>query len=122
MPNATLAYLRANRPYSTMGFSGAVTTTSVHLNGPGGQSGTGFPLPRKGRLTGLHVWDGTTYRNDITEIDTQPGDKISLYCQNTGTNFTLKARVNGSSTNLQVAGIPYNVTLFATLEFQLIRD
>jgi hypothetical protein len=122
MVNNTHTYLIARAPISTTGFSGAVTTASVSLNGPGGQSGNGFPLPRRGYLTGLQVWDGTTLRSDTAQIAFDAGDKISVYCQNDGSSFTVKVRVNASSTTLQVSGVPLNSTLFATVEFMLIRE
>lgn len=122
MVNNTQNYLLAHAPISTLAFSGAVTNVSVALNGPGGQSGNGFPLTRRGYLTGLHVWDGTTERFDAVEIAFNAGDKVSVYCQSSGTDFTVKVRVNGTSTQLQVSGVPYNTTLYATVEFMLIRE
>lgn len=122
MVNNTHNYLIARAPISTMGFSGVVTTASISLNGPGGQSGNGFPLPRRGYLTGLQVWDGTTLRSDTAEIAFSAGDKISVYCQNNGSDFIVKIRVNASSTILQVSGVSFNTTLFATVEFMLIRE
>ena len=120
--NNTHSFLLATRTPNTMGFSGAVTNQSVHLPGPGGQSGTGFPLPRHGYLTAIHVWDGTTLRFDTSEISFQAGDKISVYCQTTGSDFTVKVRVNGTSTALEVRSVPFNTTLFVTVEFLLFRD
>jgi len=105
-----------------MGFSGAVTNTSIYLNGPGGQSGNGFPMPRRGYLTGFSLWDGTTLRSDAVEIAFNAGDKIAVYCQSGGSDFTVKVRVNGTSTTLQVSGVPFNTTLFGTVEFMLIRE
>jgi len=122
MINPTHNYLVARTPISTMAFSGAVTTASVVLNGSGGQSGTGFPLPRRGIITSLYVWDGGATRSDTDEIVFNAGDRISVYCQSTGTDFTVKVRLNGSSTILQVSGVPFNTTLFATVEFLLIRE
>jgi hypothetical protein len=120
--NQTHAYLFATRPPETLSFSGAVTTSSIYLNGPGGQSGDGFPVPRRGILTRLDVWDGTTLHTDTDEISFNAGDRLSLYCQSSGSDFTVKVRINGNSTNLQVASVPFNRTLFATVEFLLIRE
>ena len=122
MISSTHAFLLATQPLSTMGFSGVTTTASIHLNGPGGQSGTGFPFPRKGFLSGLAVWDGTTLRTDTDRIEFAAGDKLSVYCQNVGSNFTVKVRLNGTSTVLEVTGVPFNSTLFAVVEFILVRD
>lgn len=120
--NQTHSFLLATRPPQTICFSGAVTNASVYLNGPGGQAGDGYPLPRRGILTRLDVWDGTTLRSDTDEISFNIGDRLALFCQSTGSNFTLKIRINGTSTNLQVPNVPFNTTLFATIEFLLIRE
>jgi hypothetical protein len=117
MPNTTLNYLYATTPPTVLGFSGVTTTSSIQLNGPGGQSGDGFPILRDGYLTGLSVWDGATWRSDSAEIKLNAGDRISVYCQNAGSSFTVKIRINGVSTTVQTAGIPYNSTLMALVEF-----
>ena len=117
MANTTLNYLYATTPPAVLGFSGVTTTSSILLNGPGGQSGDGFPVLRDGFLTGLSVWDGTTWRSDSGEIELAAGDRISVYCQSTGTDFTVKIRVNGVSTTVQTTSIPYNSTVMALVEF-----
>jgi hypothetical protein len=122
MVNNTHAFLLARTPISTIAFSGAVTNQSMFLNGPGGRSGDGFPLPRRGYLTGLHVWDGTTIRSDFAEIAFDPRDRISVYCQSGGSDFTIGIRVNGINNGLQVSGVPFNSALFATVEFMLVRE
>jgi len=122
MVNNTHAYLMARTPLSTMAFSGAQTNQSVYLHGPGGQNGDGFPLPRRGYVTGLHVWDGTTLRSDSSEIAFNAGDRISVYCQSGGSDFAVKLRVNGTSSAMQVSGVPFNTTLYATVEFMVVRE
>lgn len=117
-----LSYLFARSPVSTMGFSGAAGTTSLHLKGPGGEAGDGFPMPRSGVLTGLQLWDGTTRRYDMDEIAFSAGDRLAVYGQNTGTDFNVTVRLNGVSTALQVTGVPYNSTLFTVVEFTLLRS
>ena len=120
--NSTHSFLFATRPPELLCFSGAVTNVSTYLPGPGGQAADGFPMPRRGILTALQIWDGTTLRSNTDEIAFNAGDRLALYCQSTGTNFTVRVRVNGSSSNLQVLSVPYNSTLFATVEFLLIRE
>jgi hypothetical protein len=119
---STLSYVFARSPISTLAFSGVTGTTSVHLNGPGGQAGDGFSLPRDGVLTRLELWDGTTRRYDLDEISFTAGDRLAVYCQNMGTNFTVKVRFNGVSTALQIENVPHNSTLFAVVEFSLLRE
>lgn len=121
MPNATHSYLLARSALSTISFSGTVGTTSITLNCPGGTSGS-VPLPRRGFATALHIWDGTTLRYDRNEIAVESGDRISVYCQTSGSTFTVKLRINGTSTALQVTDVPQNTTLVVTVETVLIRD
>ena len=122
MPNQTHNYLLANTPLSTICFSGTTGTSSIYLNGPGGVSGDGFALPRRGYLTGLTLWDGSVVRSDATQVTFDSGDRASVYCQNTGTDFTVKVRLNGISTSLQVTGVPHSSTLQAVVEFMLVRE
>lgn len=122
MISNTLAYLFSTRTVNTMGFSGATTTASIYLNGPGGTPGNGFPMPKRGYLTRLQVWDGTTLRSDTDAIAFQADDKLAVYCQNVGSNFTVKVRLNGTSTVLETAAVPFNSTLFVVVEYILIRD
>jgi hypothetical protein len=122
MLNDALIDALARRPISTMGFSGVTQAASIHLNGPGGQSSGGFPMTRHGVLTALHLWDGTTHLFDSGEVEFQPGDRLAIYCQTSGSDFTVKLRLNGSSAGIQCAGVPLNSTLYAVVEFILIRD
>ena len=121
MPNTTQNYLLANTPISTIAFSAVVSTSSVYLNGPGGVSGDGFALPRRGYLTGLTVWDGSLVRGDATQITFDAFDRVSIYCQNVGPDFSVKVRLNGVSQMLHVTGVPHSSTLQAVLEFMLVR-
>ena len=120
--NITHTYLLAARQIESMGFSGALTNASVYLSGPSGQAGDGLPVPYRGYLTRIQVWDGATLHSDTDEIAFNADDRISVYCQSSGSDFTIKVRVNGSSTNLQVAGVPFNTTLYVTVEFLLFRE
>ena len=122
MPNQTHNYLLANTPISTMGFSGTTGTSSIYLNGPGGVAGDGFALPRRGYLTGFTLWDGSVVRSDAAKISFDSADRLSVYCQNTGTDFTVKVRLNGVSTSLQTTGVPHSLTLQAVVEFMLVRE
>ncbi len=122
MPNETHSYLLANTPLSTMGFSAKTGTTSVYLNGPGGEAGDGFALPRRGYLTGITLWDGSLLRTDIDKIAFDSGDRLSVYCQSSGLDFTVKVRLNGASTTLQIPGVAFNATLKAVIEFMLVRE
>lgn len=122
MSLTTLNYLYARAPISTLSFSGVTTTASIYLKGGGGEAGDGFPMPRDGVLTGLRVWDGTTLRFDTDEISFAAGDRLAVYCQTTGSNLSVKIRVNGTSTAMQVTGVPFNSTLFAVIEFVLIHN
>jgi hypothetical protein len=122
MPNSTQNYLLANTPLSTICFSGTTDTSSIYLNGPGGIAGDGLPLPRRGFLTGFTLWDGSLVRSDADKVSFNSGDRLSVYCQNTGTDSTVKVRLNGVSTSLQITAVPYNSTLQAVVEFMLVRE
>ena len=122
MPNQTHNYLLANTPLSTMGFSGKTSTSSIYLNGPGGEAGDGFSLPRRGYLTGITLWDGSLVRWDADKVSFDSGDRLSVYCQSSGLDFTVKVRLNGVSTSLQIPAVAFNSTLQAVIEFMLVRE
>lgn len=122
MPNQTQNYLLASTQLSHMCFSDTTGTSSMYLKGAGGVSGDGFALPRYGYLTSLTLWDGTVLRTDVDEVSFNNGDRVSVYCQNTGTDFTVKVRLNGVSTSIQVSGVAHNSTLQAVLEFISIKE
>jgi len=117
MSNTTLNYLYATSPLTLLGFSGVTGTASIQLNGPGGQNGDGFPVMRDGNLTGISVWDGSTWKSDSGLIALSAGDRLSVYCQNTGSDFIVKIRVNGISASIQTTGVPHNSTLMVMVEF-----
>lgn len=122
MPNQTHNYLLANTPHSTICFSVKTGTTSVYFGGAGGVTGDGFPLPRRGYLTALTLWDGSIVKSDSGKISFDSGDRLSVYCQNMGTDFTVKVRLNGTSYPLQVTSVPHNSTLQAVVELLLVRE
>lgn len=122
MCKATLAYALASQPLQMLHFSGTVTTASVHLPTAGGIAGDGMPIPYAGTLIKIIVFDGSTIRTDSTNVQFAANDRFSLYCQNVGATFTLKTRVNGVSSNLQIASVPFNSTLQVTLVFALNRN
>ena len=104
-----------------MCFSGTTGTTSQGLPGAGGQAGSGFPLPRAGFLTSVHLWDGSTYRFDANEIAFAAGDRLSVFCQAGASDYTVKVRLNGNSTGLQMTGVPFSSTLYITVECLVLR-
>ncbi|MDD5088953.1 MAG: hypothetical protein PHI18_09180 [bacterium] len=122
MVNPTHNYLLARAPLSTMAFSAQMASASIYLNGPGGQSGDGFPLPRAGVLTAVHVYDGTRVLSDTGEISFTAGARLSVYCQSTGSAFNVRVRLNGSSCGLDVAEVPFNSSLKVVVEFSLFRE
>lgn len=122
MSNVTLPLLFARTSQSTLAFSGVVTNQSLWLPGPGGQGSIGFPMPGRGYVTRLQVWDGTTLRSCQDEIPFASGDRLAIYCQSTGSDFTVKLRLNGNSTAAQVTGAPYNSTFSVVLQLLILRD
>lgn len=122
MLNETLNYLYAHAPVSLVCFSGQTGSSSINLNGPGGLGGDGFPLPAQGVIRAVRLWDESTDRFDVDEIPVAAGDRLSVYCQNMGSNFTVKVRVNGASTDLEIPNVPFNSTLYASVEIQIFMD
>lgn len=122
MVTTTHCYLLARAPISTMAFSAQTGTASLYLNGPGGQSGDGFPLPRAGRLRAIYVWDGTKTFSDSGDIAFNAGTRLSVYCQSTGSDFDVRVRLNGASAGLDVSAVPYNSSLKVVVEFSLFHN
>jgi hypothetical protein len=122
MLNETLNYLYAHTSVSMLCFSGQTGNVSVDLNGPGGLGGDGFPFPTTGMIRALRLWDGVTDRSDSDEIAVAASDRLSVYCQDTGPDFTVKVRVNGASTNLEIPNVPFNSVLYASVEVQLLMN
>jgi hypothetical protein len=122
MLNETLNYLYAHSSVALLCFSGQTGNTSVDLNGPGGLGGDGFPLPTAGTIRAIRLWDGAVDRSDSDEIAVAAADRLSVYCQDAGSDFTVKVRVNGAATNLEIPNVPYNSILYASVEVQLQMD
>lgn len=121
MSKPNLGYALASQPLIFLFFSGTTTTASMYLPTAGGIAADGIPIPFAGTLSRLTVFDGTTVRADTDNITFAANDRLSLYCQNVGGTFTVKVRLNGVSTNLQVASVPLNSTLQVSLAFAINR-
>lgn len=121
MSKPILAYALASQPLIFFSFSGTTTTASQYLSGPGGIAADGIPVPFAGTLVKIIVFDGSNTYTDDDSITFSAGDRLSVFCQNAGSNFTVRARLNGSSTALQVTGVPFNSTLQVTLVFAINR-
>lgn len=121
MPKPTLAYALASQPLLCLNFGGTTTTSSVYLPGPGGIAADGVPIPYSGTLAKLILFDGTNIHSDGATVTFAANDRISVYCQNVGGSFTVKVRINGISSTLQVTSVPLNSTLQATVVFAINR-
>lgn len=115
MPKSTLSYALAARPLIIFAFSGATTTSSIYLSAGGSIANDGVPMPVAGTLKFLRVFDGSASYSDEDTIAFAAGDRLSVYCQTTGSNFTVKVRINGVSTTLQVTSVPHNSNLIASV-------
>lgn len=122
MVTTTHCFLLARAPISTMAFSAQTGATSMYLNGPGGESGDGFPLPRAGVLRSLSVFDGSQIHSDFADVSFGAGARLSVYCQSMGSNFTARVRINGASAGINVPDIPFNSSVKAVVEFALSRE
>lgn len=121
MSKPTLAYALASQPLMTLVFSGTTTTASTYLPGSGGVAADGIPVPFAGTLHKLIVFDGSNSRSDSDNITFAANDRISAYCQNVCSDFTVKVRLNGISTTLQTASVPLNSTLQVMVVFAINR-
>lgn len=115
MPKSTLSYALAARPLVILTFSGPTTTSSIYLAAGGSIANDGVPMPVAGTVKFLRVFDGAASYSDDDNISFAAGDRISVYCQTTGSNFTVKVRINGVSSTLQVTSVPHNSNLIASL-------
>lgn len=113
--NATENYLRDRRDNMMINFSGAVTTSSKYLSGPGGSSGDGYPMTAPGKALRLFVWDGNSLRQSANETAVAAGDRLSLYATFDSPYFQVTLRVNGSDTMTYCTMVSANATLYASL-------
>ena len=121
MPKSSLAHAFASQPLQMLNFGGTLGTSSVYLPGPGGIAADGVPIPYAGTLAKLILFDGTNIHSDGSTVTFATNDRIAVYCQNVGGSFTVKVRINGVSTTLQVSSVPLNSTLLATVVFAINR-
>ncbi|MCB9357574.1 MAG: hypothetical protein H6505_03285 [Calditrichaeota bacterium] len=117
----TLAYALASRPLVLFCFSGTTGTSSQYLPTAGGIAADGMPVPFGGTLLNLSVFDGTTVHNDTGNIAFTANDRLSIYCQNVGGTYSVKIRLNGISTVMQVDSVPLSSTLQVTITAALNR-
>jgi hypothetical protein len=121
MSKSTLSYALASQPLISLVFSGTTGTSSQYLAAAGGIAGDGVPIPFSGSLYKLTVFDGTTVYTESDVITFNANDRISVYCQNVGGSFSVKIRINGSSSAMQVVSVPLNSTLQVSLFLALNR-
>lgn len=115
MPRPTHAFVLAQSPLTLLCFGAAVVDSSVYLGGAGSTTGDGYPMPFDGYALTIQVWDGGTLRSDSAQVAISAGDRLSCYAFWAGANFTVRLRINGINTSLQVTAVPDNVTLTATI-------
>lgn len=115
MPRQTHAFKLAQQPLAVLCFSGAVASSSVYLPGAGGVAGDGFPVPYNGYALSIHVWDGSTMRSDSAQIALTAYERLSVYCTWTGTDFTVRLRIDGVNSSLQVTAVPGSSSLTVTI-------
>lgn len=117
--NLTSTFLTAKRQLVLPMFARAVNTNSVGLNGPGGANSDGYPVPLRGRVLALSVYDGSTVRTSWQTIELSPNDRISVYATWANPTFTVSLLINNVTTLLQVSNCSANTTLQASLLIQL---
>ncbi len=118
--NHTATWLNGNLSTNMIHFSGSVTTISTTLNGPGGASGNGFPVPFTGLIRSMTIWDGSNLHSVSSDFQIAVGDRISVDCTHEGgSSFTVYLNLNGIAMQLFLNGLPENSTYYCTLELLL---
>ncbi len=120
--NLTSTFLAAKRSANLVMFSRTVGTTSTPLNGPGGSTACGYPMPLNGRALKLSVYDGSMVRTTTYTIELSVGDRISLYATYINPTFTVSLVLNDGETLLHVTGCAANSVLQATVLLQLEEE
>ena len=109
--NKSLNYLKSRQSISILHFSDAVTTSSKYLKGAGGVAADGFAMPYGGIIRKIQVYDGSTLYQAAGEVEFSADDRLSVYANYTGSNFTVYVRKNAVNTIVLVTGIPTSVNL-----------
>lgn len=117
--NLSAAYLEAKKAPVVLLFSRTVTTNSISLQGGGGASGNGFPIPVICSAVTLFVYDGNLSRSSSGNVQLIPGDRISLYATYSAGSFSVEVVKNGNPTGLNVTNCNSNTILYASLLIQL---
>jgi len=120
--NNTLNYLKAQQKEHILMFSSALTTASQYLRGGGGEAGDGFPLPRRGAIVRLDVWDGSTLKSAEGDIEIAQGERLALWAEYGTSAFDIYVRIDGMNTTLMASGLSANSTLMATVQVVLLED
>ena len=120
--NPTLNYLLEKSSIALLAFGGELTTSSMYLAGAGGCSGDGYPMPLGGEILGMRAWDGTNDNDKSDSIPVEPGDRLSVYAEHSGSEYSLILRINGVDTSIAVSGMQENSTVYACAYFSLQRS
>jgi len=113
--NKTLNYLKSEQSIVTFCFSDAVVSTSKYLKGAGTISNDGFPLPYPGLILGIQVYDGTNLYQTSGAVEFSANDRIAVFANYTGSNFTVYVHKNGVNTIILVQNVPGSVNLLVTV-------
>ncbi len=122
--NLTAAWLEAKLTPAMLHFSATVTTNNTFLNGPGGESGDGFPMTSAGVVRSLSIWDGSTLHTAELDVSFDAGDRFALsaiYATSPQT-YTVALLRNYVTMPLYIGGLPPNSTFFVTLHLLLKED
>ena len=120
--NKSLNYLKSQQSIIVLPFSDSVTTSSKYLKGAGGISGDGFAMPYPGMILKIQVYDGSTLHQASGQIEFSADDRISVYANYTGSDFTVYVRKNGVNTIVLVTGVPASVNLLVSVTCKLTES
>ena len=100
-----------------MQFAGTLASADTYLPGAGNIAADGYPVPYAGYIQQLWVWDAANMHSDADQIAIASGDRLSIYCDDNGTDSTVYVRKNGANTTLKVLAIARTATIEVTIGF-----
>jgi hypothetical protein len=117
--NPTLNYLLEKSSITLMAFGCKLTTSSMYMAGAGNCQGDGYPVPLVGEIVGMRAWDSHSDKEKAGSVPLNPGDRLSIYAEHSGSEYSLILRINDADTSIIVTGIQENATAFACVYFSL---
>lgn len=117
---ARLNNLLTKPPAFTFNFGKALTTSSVGLRGVGSLLDNGYPVPSKGYLYKMSIFNETSVVKATVLVPIDEDDCVSIYATHDGdAHFTITVLINGVPTDLLIEDHPESTDVYVTLYFGL---